>query len=333
MRQLSHCVLHTLARRYVFGENVEMFNQKKKKQHYVWRRYLKSWLVGGKLACMRDKKHVFSTKDLMNVGQQSYFYKVNSLTEQDVNYVRDLFLSNVGESTNAIFDRLFSLFLQVEHVEKLPSDGNHVGIENLKKHYANNLEEEIQSDIESQGEPCLTRLLVGDTSLFENEKSAAHFLNYICMQYLRTKKQHDALVSGAIGKNSEQIIKCANLIRIVFSSKLAANLYANRSDYKLVVAKNNSDIPFITCDQPVVNFLDTRLDSSEETKEFGLYYPISPNLAVFLVKNEIFGSVKEMSFDQLSVEEFNQITLNASYEQVYSSSEKQLRDLASKIKT
>ncbi|MCX9476569.1 hypothetical protein IG551_19305, partial [Vibrio cholerae] len=118
-----------------------MFNQKKKKQHYVWRRYLKSWLVGGKLACMRDKKHVFSTKDLMNVGQQSYFYKVNSLTEQDVNYVRDLFLSNVGESTNAIFDRLFSLFLQVEHVEKLPSDGNHVGIDNLKKHYANNLEE------------------------------------------------------------------------------------------------------------------------------------------------------------------------------------------------
>ncbi|WP_207219759.1 DUF4238 domain-containing protein [Vibrio vulnificus] len=206
-------------------------------------------------------------------------------------------------------------------------------MENLKKHYANNLEEEIQSDIESQGDPYLTRLLVGDTSFFENEKNAAHFLNYICMQYLRTKKQHDALVSGTIGKNSEQIIRCANLIRIVFSLKLAANLYANRSDYKLVVAKNNSDIPFITCDQPVVNFLDTRLDSSEETKEFGLYYPISPSLAVFLVKNEIFGSVKEMSFDQLSVEEFNQITLNASYEQVYSSSEKQLRDLASKTKT
>ncbi|MCG9705082.1 DUF4238 domain-containing protein [Photobacterium damselae] len=304
-----------------------MFNQKKKKQHYIWRRYLKSWLVEGSLACMRDKKRVFSTKDLMNVGQQSYFYKVNSLTEQDINYVRDLFLSDVSEPTNAIFERLFSLFLKVEQVENFPSDGSHVGIENLKKYYANNLEEEIQSEIELQGDPCLTQLLAGDTSFFNNEKSAAHFLNYICMQYLRTKKHHDALVSGA---NSEQIKKCANLIRIVFSSKLAANLYANRSNYKLVIAKNNSDIPFITCDQPVVNFLDTRLDSSEGTEEFGLYYPISPNLAVFLVKNEIFGSVTEMSFDQLSVERFNQITFNASYEQVYSSSEKQLKDLVTK---
>jgi hypothetical protein len=278
---------------------------------------------------MRNKQYVFSTRDLMNVGQKSYFYKVNSLTEQDFSFVRDLFLSDVGESTNAIFDRLFSLFRQVEQLESFQSDGSHAGIENLKKHYATNLEEEIQSEIESQGDPCLAQLLVEDTSFFENDKSAAHFLNYICMQYLRTKKQHDALVSCVTGENRDQIIKCANLIRVVFSSKLAANLYANRADYKLVVAKNTSNVPFITCDQPVINYLDTKRDQSEQTENFGLYYPLSPNLAVFLVENKIFGSVTEMSFDQSSVEEFNQIILNSSYEQVYSSSEKQLRDLAS----
>lgn len=310
-----------------------MFDQKKKKQHYVWRRYLKSWLVDDKLACMRNKCHVFSTKDLMNVGQQSYFYKVNSLTEQDISFVRDMFLSDVDEAVSSIYERLFSLFRLVDQVENLDSEGNHVGIENLKQHYANNLEEEIQSEIESQGNPCLTKLLSGDASFFENDENAAHFLNYLCMQYCRTKKNHDALVSGVTGINREQIIKCINLIRIVFSSKLATNLYVNRANYKLVIAKNVSDTPFITSDQPVVNFLDTKTEQSMQTEEFGLYYPLSPELAVFLVEKNFFGSVAEMSFDNTSVVEFNQITLKASHEQVYASSEMQLKSLLIEMET
>ncbi|WP_322851774.1 DUF4238 domain-containing protein, partial [Vibrio harveyi] len=306
-----------------------MFDQKKKKQHYVWRRYLKSWLVDDKLACMRNKQHVFSTADLMNVGQKSYFYKVNSLSEQDISFVRDMFLSDVDETVSSIYERLFSLFRHVEQVEKLESDGSDSDIEKLKQHYANNLEEEIQS----QGDPCLTKLLLGDVSFFENDESAAHFLNYLCMQYLRTKKHHDALVSGVTGVNREQIIKCANLIRIVFSAKLAANLYVNRSNYKLVIARNISDTPFITSDQPVVNFLDTKTDQNQQTEEFGLYYPLSPELAVFLVEKDIFGSVLEMSFDKASVEEFNKITLSASHEQVYASSETQLKSLLVELET
>ncbi|EDL70803.1 DUF4238 domain-containing protein [Vibrio campbellii] len=310
-----------------------MFDQKKKKQHYVWRRYLKSWLVDDKLACMRNKQHVFSTADLMNVGQKSYFYKVNSLSEQDIRFVRDMFLSDVDETVSSICERLFSLFRHVEQVEKLESDGSDSDIEKLKQHYANNLEEEIQSEIESQGDPCLTKLLLGDVSFFENDESAAHFLNYLCMQYLRTKKHHDALVSGVTGVNREQIIKCANLIRIVFSAKLAANLYVNRSNYKLVIARNISDTPFITSDQPVVNFLDTKTDLNQQTEEFGLYYPLSPELAVFLVEKDIFGSVLEMSLDKASVEEFNQITLSTSHEQVYASSETQLKSLLVELET
>lgn len=274
---------------------------------------------------MREKRYIFSTKDLMNVGQQSYFYKVNSLTEQDISFVRDMFLSDVDDAACLIYERLFSLFRHVAQVENLELDSSNSGIEKLKQHYANNLEEEIQSEIESQGDPCLAQLLSGDARFFENDKSVAHFLNYLCMQYLRTKKHHDALVSGVTGNNREQIIKCANLIRIVFSSRLAASLYVNRANYKLVIVKNISDIPFITSDQPVVNFLDIKTDKSQQTEEFGLYYPLSPKLAVFLVEKEIFGSVLEMSFDKASVEEFNQIILNASHEQVYASSETQLK--------
>ena len=276
---------------------------------------------------MRNKRQVFSTKDLMNVGQQSYFYKVNSLSKQDISFVRDMFLSDENEATSSIYERLLFLFRQVELIDNLESDGCHAGIENLKQHYANNLEEEIQSEFESQGSPCLTQLLSGDTSFFKNDESAAHFLNYLCMQYLRTKKHHDALISGVTGINRERVVKCENLIRIVFSLKLSENLYVNRSNYKLVIAKNISDKPFITCDQPVINFLDRKTEQRKQTEEFGLFYPLSPELALFFVEKDFFGSVTEMSFDKTSVEEFNRITLNASHEQVYASSEIYLKSL------
>ncbi|MDN4694199.1 DUF4238 domain-containing protein [Vibrio parahaemolyticus] len=94
-----------------------MFDQKKQRQHYVWRRYLKSWLVDDKLACMRNKQNVFSTKDLMNVGQQSYFYKVNSLSEQDISFVRNMFLSDVDETVSSIYERLFSLFAMLNKLK------------------------------------------------------------------------------------------------------------------------------------------------------------------------------------------------------------------------
>lgn len=328
----SSNTIHRLNVTLSLRRRFEMFDQKKSKQHYVWRRYLKSWLVDDKLACMRNKQSVFSTANLMNVGQLNHFYKVNSLTEHDIDFVRDLFLHDVDKTTSSIFEQLFSLFSHVEKLENFKSDGSHKGIENLKRHYANNLEEEIQSEIESQGDSCLTQLLTGDTSFFDTDKGAAHFLNYICMQYLRTKKMQDALLSGLTSANRDQIIKCKNLIRIVFSSKLASNLYVNRSNYKLVIAENISNSPFITSDQPVINFLNTETEQYDQTMNFGLYYPLSPNLAVFLVEKNVFSSRKKMSFNQSLVEEFNQIMFDASHEQIYASSETQLQALASRAR-
>jgi hypothetical protein len=302
----------------------QMFTQKKKRQHYVWRRYLKSWLIQTKIACMRNKKSIFSTTDLMNIGQQSYFYKVNKLTPEDIEFVRTMFLSDISGYVNSVYSRLFSLFSMIEQLDNLEANCSNTDLDSFKKNYANNLEEEIQSDIESQGDIYLERLLGGDITFFKEEEGSAHFINYICMQYLRTKKQHDNLVNKIDGPDKKQIIKCANLIRIVFSTKLAANLYTNRNQYKLVLVKNSSKTPLLTCDQPVINFMAQNTPVGEQVEEFGLYYPLSPDLAVFLVEKEVFGSATSMGFDDKSVAEFNKLMVRNSHEQVYSISEKQL---------
>ena len=145
------------------------------------------------------------------------------------------------------------------------------------------------------------------------------------MQYMRTKKQQDNLINHVTGPDKNQIIKCVNLIRIVLATKLAANLYSNRNQYKLVLVENKSKTPLVTCDQPVINFLAKHAPVGEQVEEFGLYYPLSPERAVFLVEKKVFGSATSMDFDEKSVAEFNHLMVRNSHEQVYSISEEQLR--------
>lgn len=92
-----------------------------------------------------------------------------------------------------------------------------------------------------------------------------------------------------------------------------------------MLVENTSKTPLITCDQPVINFLAQETPLGEQVEEFGLYYPLSPEIAVFLVEKEVFGSVTNMGFDEESVTEFNHFMVRNSHEQVYSISEEQLR--------
>lgn len=278
---------------------------------------------------MRNGTHVFST-DLMGVGQKSYFYEVNELAPEDIDYVRDLFLNDVSESVSSIYDRLFSLFSMVEQIDKLAVNDLNSDLAALKTNYAKNLEEEIQSEIESQGDKCLASLLEDDVTFFESEQGAAHFLNYICMQYIRTRKQQEAIVNGFSGAHKDQIVKCINLIRIVFSTKLAANLFADRQNYKLVLVNNTSNVDLLACDQPVINFMSIDTPEGEQVDNFGLYYPISPSKAVFLVERDVFGSTESMGFNEKSVHEYNNMILQSAHEQVYATSEEQLRNVIAK---
>lgn len=139
----------------------------------------------------------------MKIGQQSYFYKVNELTPEDIEFVRAMFLHDVSGGVNPVYNRIFNLFSMVEQFDQLEIGvSSNTELDSLKKNYANNLEEELQSDIESRGGLYLDRLLDGDIAFFEEEEGSAHFINFICMQYMRTKKQQDNLIKHIAGPNN-----------------------------------------------------------------------------------------------------------------------------------
>lgn len=267
---------------------------------------------------------VFSA-GLMNIGQQRHFYRANSLTASDVTFVKELFVDGLPPSVASVYQSILNMFSLVEYIENLPPGSD---LDALKANYAINLEEEIQCEIESHGLSCLDLLSNGDASFFETEEGAAHFLSFICMQYLRTKKQQERIVTEVSGPEKDRIIKCINLIRVIFSIRLSSNLYCLRENYKLVLVDNVSEIDFLTSDQPVLNIFAVDLQPGQNADKFALYYPITPRCAVFFAEKGLFNSLDYLQFDANTVREHNDLMVRESHEQVYSRTESLLQEYA-----
>ena len=61
--------------------------------------------------------------------------------------------------------------------------------------------------------------------------------------------------------------------------------FYKRQDCHFVFIHNNSSLPFITGDQPIINAKGNESDENGFAKELELYYPLSPTAAFVIVFN------------------------------------------------
>jgi hypothetical protein len=73
--------------------------------------------------------------------------------------------------------------------------------------------------------------------------------------------------------------RTANILNHIYATKVGAELVRERKLYRIVFLKNETAVPFITGDQPVLNMLDPAT-----TNDLELYYPLSSTLAIMLTK-------------------------------------------------
>lgn len=82
----------------------------------------------------------------------------------------------------------------------------------------------------------------------------------------------------------------------------------------LQVIRNDTSLPFITGDQPIINMKAKVVDVAP--KEFVLYYPLSPKVAIIINGSD---SHKEKRLDKkMEVDELNCMILEHSYEYIVS---------------
>ena len=79
---------------------------------------------------------------------------------------------------------------------------------------------------------------------------------------------------------------------------------------------NDSDINYITSDQPVLNTYSLDYLDTEIVEDVELYYPISPKLAVIISKDECYAKKEKFQIGKVSVSYFNDIVAKLSYKQI-----------------
>jgi putative heme iron utilization protein len=110
----------------------------------------------------------------------------------------------------------------------------------------------------------------------------------------------------------------------MFAFNIGRSLFLERRKRKLVLVRNDTDVPFVTADQPAINLKGTRPRPPEN---LSIYYPISPQLALLLadVGEEPMFPAQGLTAEQASA--LNRKVVEASHKQVFAQSRESLEGL------
>ncbi|PKM75380.1 MAG: hypothetical protein CVU92_01670 [Firmicutes bacterium HGW-Firmicutes-17] len=327
---------------------------KKRKQHYVFQAYLSAWTENNQLWCKRPDCEPFKTTT-MNVGQERDFYRIKPLNIHEIKFL-ELFLPEMSqESKKAFFDHIDHYLMPLKYqtlVQKIKQEfelkfdrsipekiKNQISqLEEFVDVMINNAEEDYYSDIEGDAIVWIDLLKMGDSSFYYKndvekndffDDNNFDFLFSICTQYFRTKAIKERWISNAgfilnelrskNAKFNECNINLENITHHYFwYTKNACAYLLHKNNSHLTVLINETDIPFITSDQPVINLKADYQNLSEVSTELVFFYPISPNIAIAVNDDNI---EKRLLITNEQVDEYNSAIIASSFQNIFSSSE------------
>jgi hypothetical protein len=294
-----------------------------KRQHYVWRSYLNSWAAENLIWCNRNG--VIFHSQLMNVGQEKFFYEVMNMNDEEISFIRLIGNSNNRPEMNGLIDDIINYFRTPALIENFLTSINIPDQEswNLHREAKVNAHEHIHSSLESESRIILDKLLDNNISVMDNETDKYNFIQYISFQYLRTKKQKNRIINMKLNlpHNINEKINIINVwgpISVALSYQLAMGVIGHRKPFKLKILNNTTNINFITGDQPVINMRAVGKQPSTEVHDLDIYHPLSPKIAIILSPDITENRAKNVN-DPDVIKEFNNMIVSESLEQTYGS--------------
>jgi hypothetical protein len=305
---------------------------KKRKQHYVWKHYLRAWSSDEQIFCLRNGKIFIS--NLIGVANERDFYNLRELNQADIDFVKTYaiepstpLLKNVHLRTLEWFTSVFLVKHRLEEMGNNSSDINQK-IDDL----INNFEEDFHAQIEGDAVKYINSILNENLSFYKDKQERLKFLCFLCFQFFRTKKIKYNMISqvNSSGLPEEVCIsfeKTFNIFSHIFAYNVAYSLAIN-SNFKILLILNNSNVPFITGDQPVTNTFASGKSLEDMLKELNLefYYPVSPNIAILITERKKYKDIDNLYITEFDmIQKYNSIIIEASHEQIYSNSEELLK--------
>jgi hypothetical protein len=283
----------------------------KKRQHYVWKYYLKPWTNDDKIWCRR-KGSVFNPS-LENIAQEKYFYAAKPLNAIEIKLASS-FIERTPSENHPL---LIKMLAQYIYIGGGPSDY-------LRKNAMENYHDRIEHSIGNAFEYLYRK----DLSFLNGTNMKENFFYFVSLQYHRTKGMIERAVMGlnnlpvAPPREIEGKFGNENIVR-VYSLFLAESL-ANWMAEKAKIYFIETDDEFIASDQPIINIHSNNEITFEPVKEMEFYYPITPHLALFITAKKFQNG----KIDRSETAKYNSELFKKSYEQIYAYSKELLNDFA-----
>jgi len=190
-----------------------------KRQHYVFRKYLKSWAdtkaSDPQLSAFdKHSKRIFRS-GLMGVAQQNYFYEFKVLSEAEK--MMAIILSTSRYEVLNDNDPYFTIreldgINLAERIESSKSDSQY------SSQYFIDLRRQLgevkQSKYEEIGQKFIDHLLKEDVSFYSKIKERTDFIYFFIMQYIRTKAMRENLndTFSNLQKDHDRLIRSLDLV-------------------------------------------------------------------------------------------------------------------------
>ena len=309
------------------GEHMVEINKKsleaKKNHHHVWASYMRRWAPDNKNVFYTTKKNnnIIRNDSVKSIAVERDFYRVQPLTPDHVEVIKG-WSSKSPEDLHELHMSYLNDYMKMQYMESIYKQS---GIKNeeadkMFEAWKCNGIENYHTAHEDEVKYVLKALANRDLSVLDNDQNMIYFMQFFGHQIARTKNFKDSIGAG-LGKSRPSLDKATEeqvnhimkltqeswwFIGYMFGMSMGRSLYLNRKDDVHCLLINDTDTPFITSDQPIVNIHQVLTDEikAPEDHECDLYYPISPNVAYMINKSNRFprGRV-QVSVDD--VEEMN----------------------------
>lgn len=258
-----------------------------KRQHYVWRKYLRAWCSQGTedsiYATFKEGMRTIHTS-LMNVGQQKHFYKIYELSSEELELMRRMIesapLKLKGFASLLMipyqsFAEIISICRSTPQVKEINPE-----LESLIREIEINTFEQVEGLIESFGTELIECTCIDDVIKIEESGEIQKALLYFFVQFVRTKNMYSRIMAGFEDEQGRKFKTfCEHAFPFVSLFYALELCYKTvNSQWHIIFVKNETAIPFITGDQPIFNFAY----NEENDEGLELYYPISPKSALVL---------------------------------------------------
>jgi len=304
---------------------MEKFEQIKKNHHYVWSYYLKSWADQKNEIFYISQKGKVAKDSVKGLAKDIDFYKMNSLNEEDVNFIKGLSSVSTKDLQDIHLKQLnyFQKLLNIEKLKLNPlySDEQSKLVQIVKS----NTLENTYSIIEKFALYVISELIKGNSKILENKSNLIFFLYYIGHQFTRTKAFKEKCLAALKEDGRLYLLWEKNwwFISYMFGINLGNSFYKTRMVDKHIFIINNTHVPFITSDSPVIN-IHPSLDKLEKGKapEY-LYFPLSPKYAYMINNSDTYNELENIVQDD-DVIMLNEYIYKESYKTVFANSDEML---------